>query len=108
MGLGLWGFDLDGIDALERAWDGVSDAQMLDPRVTPLILRLMVGRPSDRALKKTENFFASMGIDYSLCFDMLPGGRIGLVRLCVQVQLLLGWHRAALHYLTIFNLLCII
>jgi len=79
VGMGLWGIDLDGIDALERAWDDVSGAQMLDPRVSPLILRLMVGRPSDRARKKIENYFTSIGIDHGMRFNMIPWGRIGLV-----------------------------
>jgi len=79
VGLGLWGVDLNGIDALERAWDEVAGAQMLEPRVSRLTLRLMVGRPSNRARKKLETYFASMGIDHGMRFNMIPWGRIGLV-----------------------------
>ena len=79
VGLGLWGIDLNGVNALERAWDDVADAQMLDPRVSQLLLRLMVGRPSDRARKKLESYFNSMGIDRNMHFNMIPWGRVGLV-----------------------------
>jgi NTE family protein len=78
-GLALWGIDSNGIDQLERAWEGVSRANMLDPRVSQLIFRIMVGRPSSRACEKAENYFVSLGVTRGLTFYMLPYARLALV-----------------------------
>jgi NTE family protein len=78
-GLALWGPDLDGIDALDKAWEQAAGAEMLDSRVSQLILRVMVGRPSDHARMKAEKYFVSLGITPSLTFNMLPDVRLALV-----------------------------
>lgn len=78
-GLALWGVDLNGVDALERAWKEVSSAQLLDSRVSQLILRAMMGHPSDRARKKAEDFFVAHGFTHSLRFNMLPWVRLALI-----------------------------
>ncbi len=78
-GLALWGTDLNGIAALEQGWDQVSGKELLDPRVSQLILRLMVGHPSDRARKKVENYFVSLGITQDLTFRMVPHARLALI-----------------------------
>ncbi len=77
--LALWGNHLDGINALEQAWKEMSTAQMLDPRVSQLTLRAILGRPSDRAKKKMEEFFISKGFSHSLCFSMISLVRLALV-----------------------------
>lgn len=78
-GLALWGVNLDGLAALERVWDQISGEQMLDPRITNLILRVMVGRPSDQTRKKVANYFASLGITQDLTFHKVPHARLALV-----------------------------
>jgi len=78
-GLALWGPDLDGIDVLERAWKQVSGAQMLDPRVTQLLIRAMVRKPSDRARKKIEDYFVSSGFTHGLTFNQIPWVQLAMV-----------------------------
>jgi NTE family protein len=77
--LALWGVDLDGIAALEHIWEQVAGEQLLESRVSQLIFRVMVGHPSDRARKRVENYFASLGITHSLTFHMLPHARLALI-----------------------------
>ena len=78
-GLALWGVDLEGIDALERAWKEISGAQILDPRVSSLILRAFLGRTSDRAKKKIEEYFISKGFSPDLRFNQIAGIRLALI-----------------------------
>jgi len=78
-GLALWGVDLKGVDALEEAWAKVSEAQLLDPRISTLILRSMFGLPSDHSRIKIENFFLSMGIDRDLRFRQISSVRLALI-----------------------------
>lgn len=77
--LALWGVDLDGLSALERVWDQVAGTEMLDPRVSRLILRVMVGQPSDSARKKVENYFMSLGITPDLTFHMVHHAHLALI-----------------------------
>jgi len=83
-GLALWGVDNNGLDALEHAWDESSKAQMLNPRVGQLILRVMVGRPSDQARKKVERYFISKGFTQDLRFDKIASVRLALVSADLQ------------------------
>lgn len=78
-GLALWGVDLDGLSALERVWEQVAGTEMLDPRISQLILRVMVGQPSDRTRKKVENYFFSLGITPDLTFERVPNIRLALI-----------------------------
>lgn len=92
-GLALWGVDLDGIAALEQAWEKVSGLQVLDPRISRLILRAMAGRPGDHTRKKIEEFFISLGFTHDLRFDQISQVRLALTsadietgRLVIQGQ----------------------
>lgn len=78
-GMALWGVDLEGLAALERVWDQIANAEMLERRISQLILRVMMGHPSDRARKKVENYFMSLGISPNLTFDMVPYARLALI-----------------------------
>lgn len=78
-GLALWGVNLDGVDHLEHVWKDVSDAQMLNPKVAQLALRIMVGHPSDATRKKIENYLVSLGITRDLSFRKLPWGKLALI-----------------------------
>lgn len=78
-GLALWGADLNGLSALEQVWDQVAGTEMLDPRVSRLVLRVMVGQPSDSTRKKVENYFLSLGITHDLTFHMVPNARLALI-----------------------------
>lgn len=83
-GLALWGLNLDGLAALERCWEQVSTEQFLDPRISKLIFRVMVGHPSDQTRKRVENYFASLGITQDLTFHRIPYARLALVSADLQ------------------------
>ncbi|HVP20590.1 MAG TPA: patatin-like phospholipase family protein [Anaerolineaceae bacterium] len=78
-GLALWGVDNNGLDGLERAWHEASESQMLNPRVGQLILRVLVGRPSDQPRKKIESYFISKGFTWDLRFENISSIRLALV-----------------------------
>ncbi|MEN4010478.1 MAG: patatin-like phospholipase family protein [Chloroflexota bacterium] len=78
-GLALWGVNLNGLSALERVWEQVACTEILDPRISRLIFRIMVGQPSDQARKKVENYFVSLGLTRAIEFHMLPNIRLALV-----------------------------
>ena len=67
-GLALWGLDENSLDKLEAAWETVSSFQLLDPKAKSLLLRAMVGLPSDRTVKKMEELLHSLGITHELKF----------------------------------------
>jgi NTE family protein len=77
--LALWGMDLDGLFALERIWNQAASVEMLDPRISQLIFRVMIGQPSDRTRKKVRNYFVSLGITDGITFHMTPHARLGLI-----------------------------
>ena len=79
IGLALWGVDRDGLARLEKAWEDVSSANLLDPRISQLILRIMIGRPSDQSRKKVESYFVSQGVTSDLTFAMIPHARLAMV-----------------------------
>ncbi len=62
IGIALWGFSQEGLDKLEQGWKKVANSQLLDTRISQLIIRAFLGWPSDRARRKTEEFFLSLGI----------------------------------------------
>jgi NTE family protein len=78
-GLGLFGADLNGLDRLEQVWEKVSREQLLDAKVSQLILRVLLGRPSESSRKKVESYLMSLGITHDLTFRKLAFSRVGLV-----------------------------
>jgi NTE family protein len=78
-GIAIWGYDLQGLKKLEQSWERVSEAQVLDGRISELILRAYLGRPSDRARKKAIEFFTSLGLSREMKFGMIEGVRLGIV-----------------------------
>jgi len=78
-GMALWGVDEQGVESLANAWGKVADAQLLDSRVSQLIVRAMLGRPSDRARQKAEDFFVSHGFSRGLRFSMIHGVKLALI-----------------------------
>ncbi|HVN53513.1 MAG TPA: patatin-like phospholipase family protein [Anaerolineaceae bacterium] len=79
VGLAMYGPTIDGLDRLEKTWIDGSQARLLDTRRTELTLRAMAGHPSNRSLKKVENYFISIGITPDLNFRMFPMPRLALV-----------------------------
>jgi NTE family protein len=78
-GLALWGCNPQGLAMLEKAWKGVAEMQILDPRVPHLVLRSLIGHPSQRSRQKVEEYFTSLGITPDLRIEDLSGARLGMV-----------------------------
>lgn len=78
-GMAIWGYNLEGLHRLEQGWARVSEAQVLDGRISELIIRAYLGRPSDRARKKAIDFFISLGLSRELKFGMIEGVRLAMV-----------------------------
>jgi NTE family protein len=77
--LAMWGVNLEGLAALEQVWNQIANAEMLDRRISQLILRVMMGHPSDRTHKKVANYFMSLGISPNLTFEMVPFAHLALI-----------------------------
>src|SRR5574341_1245069 len=77
--LALFGPDLAGVDALERAWRDVADSYLLDPRLAQLALRMLIGLPSKRATERIAQVFVSAGITPDLTFGQIAGARLALI-----------------------------
>jgi NTE family protein len=93
-GLGLYGADLKGLAALERAWGNIAGEQLLDPRVARLIVRTMLNRNSNRAQRTIEEYFVSKGIPRDLTFDRIRGVRLGLIAADIETgrPVIFGWN----------------
>lgn len=78
-GLAMWGVNLKGLAALEQVWTQIANAEMLDRRISQLLLRVMMGHPSDHTRKKVENYFMSLGISPNLTFEMVPYAHLALI-----------------------------
>ena len=78
-GMAVWGYNPAGLRALEEGWGKVSDAQVLDERISQLVIRAYLGRPSDRARKRAEEFFISLGLTRELKFGMVDSVRLAMV-----------------------------
>ena len=75
----LWGFDAAGLARMEHAWKEVANAQILDPRFAQLIIKAMVGRPSDHSRQQSLKFMKRMGVDAEMTFGDITGIRLAVV-----------------------------
>src|SRR5512136_2192017 len=53
-GLALWGVNLAGIEALERAYQEMAFSNLMDSRLARLTLRVLTGRPNQRASRRVS------------------------------------------------------
>lgn len=78
-GLALWGADQRGIDMLQRTFDEVEEANLMDPRLPRLALRALSGRPSSDANRRVRAFLMSRGLAPDLRFDQVGPFRLALI-----------------------------
>ena len=76
-GLALWGVNLEGVAALEKAYQTFADSQWMD---TPgrLVWHTLTGRPFFTG-QKARNVLIEFGIEPDLHFDQFEAVRLGLV-----------------------------
>ena len=78
-GLALWGIDLKAIEKMEDAWNEMADAQILDPRISRLLLKTMVGYQNDRTRRRVEEYFVSKGFFRELQFNVITKVKLALI-----------------------------
>ena len=78
-GLALWGVNLAGVDALERAYQEVSNANLMDPRLSRIMLRALSGRPNHHASRRVAEYLISKGITPDVRFDQFTHIRLALI-----------------------------
>src|SRR5512138_3247574 len=70
VGLTLWGRDLAGIEALERAYQHLIASRLMDPRLVQFAaLGVLSDRPSRYTSRRMEEFFIGEGITPDLRFN---------------------------------------
>jgi len=76
-GLGLLGVNMDGVAALEKAYQNMAEGHMMD---TPgkLVLHTLTGRP-DYTSKRARELLIALGITQDLRFSHIQNARLGLV-----------------------------
>lgn len=77
--LALYGADLAGIEALERAWKNAANSDLLDPRLAQVTLRAMLGVPTTEATRRASALFSAAGLTPDLTFEHLTGVRLALI-----------------------------
>lgn len=78
-GLGIWGLNLEGVSAIEAAYERIQDAHLLEPRLGRLAMRTLSGRLSHQANQRARNFLIEAGILPDLQFGQIKNVSIGLV-----------------------------
>lgn len=79
VGLALWGADPAGLETLARVYAEVAAANLMDPRLGRLTLRVLSGKPNHYATQRVADFLISKGLTPDLRFDQIPGPRLALV-----------------------------
>jgi len=77
--LALWGVNLDGVAKMEKVYQDVAEAHLIDPRLGRLTLRALSMRPNHHASQRIRDFFITTGIKPDLRFDQIKNIRLGLV-----------------------------
>jgi NTE family protein len=78
-GLALWGVNLDGLIALEQAYQELAEAHLMDRHPEQLAFRALSGRPNHHASQQVADLAISMGITPDLRFDQIPHARLAMV-----------------------------
>jgi NTE family protein len=78
-GFALWGVNLSAIKKLEYAWKEIADAQILDPRISRLLVKIIIGYQNDRTKRKVEDYFISKGFFRELQFNSIPQVKLALI-----------------------------
>jgi NTE family protein len=78
-GLALWGVNLDGITTLERAYQAMAEADLMDSHLERLALRALSGQQNYKGSQRIREFMISAGLSPDLRFDQVKNVRLGLV-----------------------------
>jgi NTE family protein len=78
-GLALWGVNLNGVRALEQAYQEAADSKLMDPRLARFGLKAMSLHSDQRASRQVAKFLVSKGITPDLRFGQITNVRLGLI-----------------------------
>lgn len=78
-GLALWGVNLNGVRALEQAYQDATNSKLMDPRLARFALKAMSLHSDQRASRQVAKFLISKGITPDLRFGQITNVRLGLV-----------------------------
>jgi NTE family protein len=76
-GLGMWGVNMEGVAALERAYQSVAEGHLMDSPGR-LVWHALSGRPYYTS-KRVRDFIIAAGITPDLRFDQVQNVRLGLI-----------------------------
>jgi len=77
--LALWGANLAGVEALERQYRQVAQANLMDPRLARITLRTLSGRQNHHASRQVEKYLITLGITPDIRFEDFPHVRLALI-----------------------------
>jgi NTE family protein len=79
VGLALWGVNLDGVTALEWAYQEMAESGLMDSHLERLALRTLSGRPNYAGSQRVRKFMIGAGLSPDLRFGQIENVRLGLV-----------------------------
>jgi NTE family protein len=77
--LALWGINLDGIEALERAYQRMQDSKLLDPRLLQFAWNAVSRSQNHRGSRSAREFLIAEGVLPDLRFGQLKNVRLATV-----------------------------
>ncbi|PKN97520.1 MAG: hypothetical protein CVU42_15885 [Chloroflexi bacterium HGW-Chloroflexi-4] len=78
-GLALWGVNLNGVRALEQAYQEAAVSKLMDPRLARFALKTMSLHSDQRASRQVAKFLISKGVTPDLRFGQITNVRLGLI-----------------------------
>ena len=77
--LALWGMNMAGIEALELAYQHMSDARLMDPNLAKFAWNTVSGRPNLRGSQYAREFLIAQGLSPELRFGQIRNVRLATV-----------------------------
>jgi NTE family protein len=77
--LALWGVDLAGVDALERAYQRIQDSRLLDPRLLRFAWNAVSKRQNHRGSRYAREFLIAEGVMPDFRFGQIKNVRLATV-----------------------------
>jgi NTE family protein len=79
VGLALWGANLNGVTALEWAFQSMAETDLMDSHLERLAMRALSRRPNHKGSQRVRKFMISAGVLPDLRFGQIKNVRLGMV-----------------------------
>jgi NTE family protein len=92
-GLALWGVNLAGIEALERAYERMAASRLMDPRLLRFAWNAVSGRPNHLGSRNAREFLIAEGITSEIRFSQIKNVRLATVAADLHTgePIIYGW-----------------